>query len=129
MIDSTFATPLNLRPLDYGVDLVVHSVTKYLAGHNDLMAGGCDRVFHELTPLRQMQALFGQIVAPHTAYLILRGIKTLALRVDRHNANGLAVARFLADQPKGTQSLVSWVGLSSRPRVGQGHHERVWRRG
>lgn len=100
MIDSTFATPLNLRPLEYGVDLVVHSVTKYLAGHNDLMAGVVVGSFQELTPLRQMQALFGQITAPQTAYLILRGLKTLALRVERHNANGLAVARFLADHPK-----------------------------
>ena len=100
MIDSTFATPLNLRPLDYGVDLVVHSVTKYLAGHNDLMAGAVIGSFRELTPLRQMQSLFGQIVAPQTAYLILRGLKTLSLRVAQHNANGLAVARFLVDHPK-----------------------------
>lgn len=111
MIDSTFATPLNLRPLDYGVDLVVHSVTKYLAGHNDLMAGIVIGSVRELTPLRQMQSLFGQIVAPHTAYLILRGIKTLALRVERHNANGLAVARFLADHPKVRK--VWYPGLAS----------------
>ncbi len=100
MIDSTFASPLNLRPLQHGVDLVIHSVTKYLAGHNDLMAGVVIGSYKEITPLRQMQALFGQVVAPHTAYLILRGLKTLALRMERHNANGLAVARFLEDHPK-----------------------------
>ena len=100
VIDTTFATPLNLRPLDHGIDLVIQSVTKYLAGHNDLMAGAVAGSYDLLTPLRQAQGLLGSVVDPHTAYLILRGMKTLALRVERHNANALAVARFLEQQPQ-----------------------------
>ncbi|MDQ3249962.1 MAG: aminotransferase class I/II-fold pyridoxal phosphate-dependent enzyme [Chloroflexota bacterium] len=100
VIDTTFATPVNLRALEYGVDLVIHSVTKYLAGHNDVMAGAIIGNYDLTTPLRQAHSMLGCIVDPHAAYLILRGLKTLALRVERQNANGLAVARFLADQPK-----------------------------
>lgn len=100
VIDTTFATPVNLRALDYGVDLVIHSVTKYLAGHNDVMAGAIVGSYDLTTRLRQAHSLLGYVVDPHAAYLILRGIKTLALRVARQNANGLAVARFLAEQPQ-----------------------------
>jgi cystathionine gamma-synthase len=110
VIDTTFATPINLRALAYGVDVVIHSVTKYLAGHNDVMAGAIVSRFDLTTRLRQAQALFGSIVDPHAAYLMLRGIKTLALRVARQNANGLAVAQFLADQPKVRQ--VWYAGLA-----------------
>jgi cystathionine gamma-synthase len=112
-IDTTFATPYNVQPLSYGVDLVIHSITKYLAGHNDLMAGAVLGRADLTTRLRQMQGLLGNIVAPHTAYLILRGIKTLALRVERQNASELAVARFLADQPK--VRTVWYPGLESHP--------------
>ncbi|WP_298982363.1 trans-sulfuration enzyme family protein [Caldilinea sp.] len=100
VVDSTFATPYNLRPLAFGVDLVIHSLTKYLAGHNDAMAGVVAGRYDLTTPLRQMQGLLGNIAAPQTAYLILRGIKTLALRMERQNAGGLAVARFLEGHPK-----------------------------
>ncbi len=100
VIDTTFATPMNLRALEYGVDIVIHSVTKYLAGHNDVMAGAVIGSYSDITALRKAQSTLGCIVDPHAAYLILRGIKTLALRMQRHNANGLAVARFLEDHPK-----------------------------
>ncbi|MCX6044850.1 MAG: aminotransferase class I/II-fold pyridoxal phosphate-dependent enzyme [Chloroflexi bacterium] len=100
IIDTTFATPINLRALAYGVDLVIQSVTKYLAGHNDVMAGVIIGRNDLTTPLRQAQGMLGGVVDAHAAYLILRGLKTLALRVARHNANGVAVARFLADHPK-----------------------------
>jgi cystathionine gamma-synthase len=100
VVDTTFATPVNLRASAYGVDLVIHSVTKYLAGHNDVMAGAIAGRFDLTTRLRQAHSMLGAIVDPHAAFLILRGIKTLALRVERQNANGLAVARFLADHPK-----------------------------
>ncbi len=113
VIDATFATPYNVRPLALGVDLVIHSITKYLAGHNDLMAGVVAGSTELTTPLRQMQGLLGDVVAPHTAYLILRGIKTLALRVERQNANGLAVARFLAAHPKVRR--VWYPGLADHP--------------
>jgi cystathionine gamma-synthase len=99
VIDTTFATPINLRVLEYGVDLVIQSVTKYLAGHNDVMAGALIGSFALTTRLRQAHAMLGCIVDPHAAYLILRGLKTLALRVERQNANGAAVARFLVDHP------------------------------
>lgn len=113
VVDTTFATPMNLRALEFGVDIVVHSVTKYLSGHNDVMAGVVVGSYNDLTPLRQAQALLGSIVDPHAAYLILRGIKTLALRMERHNANGLAVARFLADHSKVRK--VWYPALESHP--------------
>ncbi len=100
VVDATFATPYNQRPLHFGVDLVLHSLTKYLGGHNDLMGGSVAGRFDLTTPLRQMQHLFGCLVAPQTAYLTLRGIKTLPLRVERQNQSGLAVARFLEQHPK-----------------------------
>jgi cystathionine gamma-synthase len=113
IIDTTFATPYNLRALEYGIDLVVHSVTKYLAGHNDLMAGVVAGSYELTTPLRQAQGMLGAIVDPHTAYLILRGSKTLALRMERHNANGLAAARCLEAHPKIRR--VWYPGLESHP--------------
>jgi cystathionine gamma-synthase len=100
VIDTTFATPLNVRPLDYGIDLVIQSVTKYLGGHNDLMAGAVSGSYALLTPLRQAQGLLGNVVDAHTAYLILRGMKTLGLRVARQNRSALAIARFLEEQPQ-----------------------------
>jgi cystathionine gamma-synthase len=100
IVDTTFATPINLQALSFGVDLVIHSVTKYLAGHNDVMAGAIIGRFDLTTRLRQAHSMLGNIVDPHAAYLILRGLKTLALRIERQNANGLAVARFLDDQPQ-----------------------------
>lgn len=100
VIDNTLATPINAQPLSYGIDLVLHSVTKYLAGHNDLMAGALVGSYRLIDRLRQAQALLGHVVDPHAAYLILRGTKTLALRVARQNENGLAVAQFLETHPK-----------------------------
>jgi cystathionine gamma-synthase len=113
VIDTTFATPINLRAREYGVDIVIHSVTKYLAGHNDVMAGVVIGSYDDITPLRKAQAMLGSIIDPHTAYLILRGLKTLALRMERHNANGMAVARFLEDHPKVRR--VWYPGLECHP--------------
>jgi cystathionine gamma-synthase len=113
VIDTTFATPMNLRALDYGVDIVIHSVTKYLAGHNDVMAGAVIGSYDDITPLRKAQGMLGCIIDPHAAYLILRGLKTLALRMERHNANGIAVARFLESHPKVRK--VWYPGLESHP--------------
>lgn len=100
VIDTTLATPINVQPLKHGIDVVIHSGTKYLGGHHDLMAGVVVSRFELTTPLRQMQGMLGNIAAPQTAYYLLRGLKTLALRMERHNANGLALARFLEDHPK-----------------------------
>ena len=113
IVDSTFATPCNLNPLAYGVDLVVHSVTKYLAGHNDLLAGVIVSSSDLMTPLREAQAMFGAVVDPSAAYLILRGLKTLALRVERQNATAMTVAQYLETHPRVRR--VWYPGLPSHP--------------
>ncbi|GIX49139.1 MAG: cystathionine gamma-synthase [Candidatus Tectimicrobiota bacterium] len=113
MIDSTFATPYNQNPLDYGIDLVMHSATKYLGGHNDLLAGVVAGSASLIAALREAQGVLGGITDPHTAYLLLRGLKTFALRMQRHNANGMALARFLESHPKVRR--VYYPGLESHP--------------
>jgi cystathionine gamma-synthase len=112
-IDSTFATPYNQRPLDFGIDLVIHSATKYLGGHNDLMAGVVVGSPGLVSAIRDMQAMLGGITDPHTAYLLLRGVKTLGLRLRKQNENGMAVARFLEEHPRVRR--VYYPGLSSHP--------------
>jgi cystathionine gamma-synthase len=112
-IDSTFATPLNMRPLEYGLDLVIHSATKYLAGHNDLLAGVVSGSHKLLTPIEEIRGLLGGVGSPHDAYLLLRGLKTLALRVRRQNENGLRIARFLEGHPQVRR--VYYPGLPSHP--------------
>ncbi len=113
VVDATFATPFNTRPLEFGVDLVIHSVTKYLSGHNDVLAGCVAGPYSLTTALRQAQGILGAVVDPHAAYLILRGLKTLGLRVKQHNENGMAVARFLEAHPKVRR--VWYPGLESHP--------------
>jgi cystathionine gamma-synthase len=112
-IDSTFATPYNQRPADFGIDLVIHSATKYLGGHNDLMAGVVVGSRSLVSAIRDMQAMLGGITDPHTAYLLLRGLKTLGLRLRMQNDNGMAVARFLEEHPRVRR--VYYPGLSSHP--------------
>ncbi len=113
VVDTTFATPCNARPLEHGVDLIIHSVTKYLAGHNDLLAGCVTGSFNITTALRQSQGILGAVLDPHCAYLILRGLKTLGLRMRQHNESGLRIARFLEDHPKIRR--VWYPGLESHP--------------
>src|SRR5262249_19196423 len=107
------ATPFNMRPLEYGIDLVIHSATKYLGGHNDLLAGVVVGRAGLLSALRQTQGILGGICDPHSAYLLARGLKTLALRMERHNANGMQVARFLSQHPR--VARVHYPGLPSHP--------------
>jgi cystathionine gamma-synthase len=113
LIDATLATPYNLRPIDAGVDYVVHSATKYLGGHNDLLAGVLAGSAAKLEPVRKLRGIMGAVSAPHNIYLLLRGLKTFELRMERHNANGLAVARFLAEHPR--VERVYYPGLPSHP--------------
>jgi len=113
MLDSTFATPINLRPLEYGVDLVMHSATKYLGGHNDLLAGAVIGSGETLAPIQSARGVLGGISNAHEAYLLLRGLKTLELRVRRQNENGLRVAQFLTDHP--AVRRVHYPGLPSHP--------------
>lgn len=113
VIDSTFATPYNQNPADFGIDLVMHSATKYLGGHNDLLAGVVVGNANMIAALREAQGVLGGITDPNSAYLLLRGVKTFALRMQRHNANGMALARFLESHPKVRR--VYYPGLESHP--------------
>jgi cystathionine gamma-synthase len=113
IIDATFATPINQRALDFGVDLVVHSATKYLSGHNDLLAGVVAGQAGLVASLRQALGVLGGVADPHTAALLIRGLKTLGLRVQRQNENGLAVAAFLQAHPR--VERVWYPGLPSHP--------------
>jgi cystathionine gamma-synthase len=113
IIDSTFASPVNHRALADGADLVIHSATKYLGGHNDLIAGTVSGSAQAVKPIRELVGVLGAILDPHAAWLLLRGMKTLALRMERHNANGLAVARWLEEHPKVRR--VWYPGLPSHP--------------
>ena len=113
LLDSTFATPVNLRPLEYGIDLVIQSATKYLGGHNDLLAGAVIGSERALEDIKAARGVLGGISNPQEAYLLLRGLKTLELRVLRHNENGLRVARFLESHPQ--IARVYYPGLPSHP--------------
>jgi cystathionine gamma-synthase len=113
LVDSTFATPINLRPLEHGVDLVIHSATKYLGGHNDLLAGAVVGPRQLLDRIEKARGVLGGVGNPHDAYLLLRGIKTLDLRVRRQNENGEQVAHFLEGHP--AVRRVYYPGLPSHP--------------
>lgn len=111
LIDATLATPYNLRPVDAGVNYVLHSATKYLGGHNDLLAGVLCGSKHRLESIRNLRGIVGAVNSPHSVYLLLRGLKTFELRMRRHNENGLAVARFLESHPR--VERVYYPGLES----------------
>lgn len=120
IIDNTFATPVNFRPLEHGFDLAVHSCTKYMNGHSDIVAGAVigrrehiDRIKHKLDHL-------GGSLDPHAAFLLHRGVKTLAVRVRHQNGSALEIAKFLASRPE--VARVNYPGLPSHPR-----HERARR--
>lgn len=114
-VDNTFATPYLQRPIDMGADIVMHSATKYLGGHSDVIAGALIAKDAELgDKLHFIQFASGGILGPHDSYLVLRGIKTLALRVQRHSENGMAVARYLESHP--AVDKVIYPGLESHPQ-------------
>ena len=113
LIDSTFATPFNQRPVEFGVDLVIHSATKYLGGHNDLLAGAICGKAGLVGVVRDLAGVLGCISDPFSAYLLLRGLKTLPLRMARQNANALAMARWLEKHPR--VQAVHYPGLESHP--------------
>jgi cystathionine beta-lyase/cystathionine gamma-synthase len=100
LIDSTFATPINQRPADFGIDLIMHSGTKYFSGHADLICGIVTGRRDLIAKIRETRTTLGGSMDPHAAWLLLRGMKTLAVRVQRHNDNALRVAQFLAQHPK-----------------------------
>ena len=112
--DNTFATPYNQTPLRLGVDLVCHSATKYLGGHHDVTAGAIAGSHALIRQCVLTMRVFGGVLDPLAAYLLIRGLMTLGLRVERHNANALALARHLAAHPK--VARVHYPGLSDHPR-------------
>lgn len=113
LVDGTFASPINYRPLEHGADIVITSATKYLNGHSDVIAGavaGSASIIEEVT---RLMCLWGQSIDPHAAWLVDRGMRTLAIRMERHNINGMAVARW-AELREGIQK-VHYPGLPSHP--------------
>ena len=113
LIDATLGTPYNIRPLAAGVDYVLHSATKYLGGHNDLLAGVIIGNADKLEPVRKLRGIMGAINSPHNIYLLVRGLKTFELRMERHNRNGQAIAEFLAAHKR--IERVYYPGLPSHP--------------
>ena len=113
LLDATFASPVNQRPVEWGVDVVIHSATKYLGGHHDITAGfaccnqaQCEKIWH-------YRKILGGVMDPMTAFLAQRGLKTLGLRVQKQNENAMKVAEYLNQQPK--VKVVNYPGLSSHP--------------
>jgi cystathionine gamma-synthase len=113
LIDATLATPYNLRPIAAGVDYVLHSATKYLGGHNDLLAGVVCGSKEKMEPVRKLRGIMGAVNGPQNVYLLSRGLKTFELRMQRHNENGLRVAEFLESHPRIEKVL--YPGLPSHP--------------
>ena len=113
IIDSTFATPINLRPLELGLDLVIHSATKYLGGHNDLLAGAVVGPIDLIDEIEGTRDVLGGVGSPHDAYLLLRGIKTLDLRVRRQNESAQRIAEHLEGHP--AVERVYYPGLPTHP--------------
>jgi cystathionine gamma-synthase len=113
LIDATLGTPFNIRPLAAGIDYVMHSATKYLGGHNDLLAGVVVGTAEKLEPIRKLRGIMGAINSPQNVYLLSRGLKTFELRMRRHNENGQAVAEFLVGHPR--VEKVYYPGLTTHP--------------
>lgn len=118
IVDATFASPVNLRALEHGADLVFHSATKYLGGHSDLTAGVVAGSAARIADVKELHTSFGPVLDPHAVWLLERGIKTLDVRMRRHNENGLAVATWLEAHP--AVERVLYPGLRSHP-----DHERA----
>lgn len=109
--DNTFATPVNQRPLEHGADIVIHSATKYLGGHDDITAGAAIGPAELLTPIAAWRKNLGQAIAPEVAFLLSRSLRTLVVRVRAQNASATAIADFLADHPR--IAGVHYPGLAS----------------
>jgi len=113
IIDATLATPHNIKPLELGVDIVIHSATKYLGGHNDLLAGVTLGKHNLLNNLYRMQRMIGATPGPFTCFLLERGLKSFALRMEHHNRAGMAIAHMLESHPK--IEKIWYPGLESHP--------------
>ncbi|HEV8358728.1 MAG TPA: PLP-dependent aspartate aminotransferase family protein [Gemmatimonadales bacterium] len=113
LVDATFASPINFRPLEHGADVAITSATKYLNGHSDVIAGAVAGTRSVIEEVVRLLRLWGPALDPHAAWLVERGMKTLAVRMARHNANGLAVATYLERHP--AVAAVSYPGLACHP--------------
>ena len=113
VLDNTFATPYNQNPLTLGTDIVIHSATKYLNGHGDIIGGCAMGSSDDMEVVRSYRTGTGPVMSPFDSYLFLRGLKTLSMRMERHNRNGLAVAEFLQNHPD--VDRVMYPGLPSDP--------------
>jgi cystathionine gamma-synthase len=113
IIDATLATPYNIKPLELGVDIVIHSATKYLGGHNDLLAGVTLGKHNLLNNLYRMQRMIGATPGPFTCFLLERGLKSFALRMEHHNRAGMSIAHMLESHPK--IEKIWYPGLESHP--------------
>lgn len=113
MVDNTFATPINQKPLELGADLVLHSGSKYLNGHSDVIAGLAAGSKKDIGEVKELRTTLGGCLDPHASYLLQRGMMTLAVRMERHNENGMRVAEFLEDHKK--VNAVHYPGLPSNP--------------
>ena len=111
LVDATFASPINFRPLEHGADVVITSATKYLNGHSDVIAGAVAGSVSLVEEVTRLMRLWGQAIDPHTAWLVDRGMRTLALRMQKHNENGMALATWAAAHPK--IAKVHYPGLAS----------------
>lgn len=114
VVDNTFATPINQRPLEYGIDVVLHSATKYIGGHHDVTAGVIIGSQAFMERAWRFHIVMGAALSPFDAWLLLRGLRTLGIRVERHNQNALAVARFFESHPR--IERVNYPGLASHPQ-------------
>jgi cystathionine beta-lyase/cystathionine gamma-synthase len=113
LVDATFASPINFRPVEHGADVVITSATKYLNGHSDVIAGVVAGSASLIEEVNRLMRLWGQAIDPFAAWLVDRGLRTLAVRMERHNANGLAVARWAAERT--WVARVHYPGLESHP--------------
>lgn len=114
LFDNTFATPINQLPIKLGVDVVIHSVTKYLSGHSDVLGGAIASSVSDRADIMNAAVYFGGVMPPFDSWLSIRGMKTLEVRMKRHNENGLAIAEFLEEHPKVRE--VYYPGLASHPQ-------------
>lgn len=113
VIDSTFATPINIRPVEYGADIIIHSATKYFGGHHDLIAGTVAGNSAILEKVQQYRDVLGGIIDSHTSFLLLRSLQTLPIRMKAHNENAQAIAEWLENRPE--VEKVWYPGLNSHP--------------
>lgn len=116
VVDNTFATPYNQRPLEHGIDIVMHSATKYLNGHGDVIGGCVIGSSEDMAVVKKFRTDTGPVMSPFDSYLYLRGLKTLSMRMERHNKNGLALAEFLEKRED-----IAWVAYPGLP--GDKNHE------